>query len=508
MSKIIIRGGRPLKGAVRVHGAKNSVLPILAATLLAEEGSFVIHDVPALDDVRNILQVLESLGVPSRVVEGSVFLDAVMPSTHEAPYELVRKMRASFLVMGPLLARLGKVKISLPGGCAIGTRPIDQHLKGFEAMGAEIGFGQGTIEATVNGKLRGARIYLDIPSVGATENIMMAATMAEGTTLIENAAKEPEIVDLANLLNAMGAKIRGAGTGVIRIEGVERLHGVEHHVIPDRVEAGTYMIAAAITGGDVYVEGAIRDHLGPVVAKLEEMGVIVDCDENGIRVRAEHPLRAVDVKTLPYPGFPTDMQAQMMALLLKAEGTSIVTETVFENRFMHVEEFSKMGAEIKVDGRTAIVSGNTRLTGASVCATDLRAGAALICAALAAEGVTEVSGLHHIDRGYMDIVGKLASLGADILRAPAPEELLRETEQKQMPIFGEPSSAHERELAQIAAVAATDTGEPELETVHVAATVEEDERLPAKKRDSQAAVRQEGNEPPDVGILNIQPTLA
>lgn len=422
-----------MKGAVRVHGAKNSVLPILAASLLAQEGSCVIRDVPALADVNNILDVLEHLGVKSQQSEGSVELNAVHLTSFEAPYELVRKMRASFLVMGPLLARFGKVSISLPGGCAIGTRPIDQHLKGFEAMGAEIGFGQGAIEASVQGKLRGARIYLDIPSVGATQNIMMAAATADGTTLIENAAKEPEIVDLANFLNAMGATVRGAGTGVIRIEGVESLRGVEHHVIPDRVEAGTYMIAAAITGGDVYVEGAIRDHLSPVVAKLEEMGVVIDSDENGIRVHAKHPLRAVDVKTLPYPGFPTDMQSQMMALLLKAEGTSIVTETVFENRFMHVEELTKMGAEIKTDGRTAIITGGTRLSGAAVTATDLRAGAALVCAALAAEGVTEVGGLHHIDRGYMDLVGKLSALGADILRAPSPEQLLQDVEKAQMP---------------------------------------------------------------------------
>ncbi|WEK53950.1 MAG: UDP-N-acetylglucosamine 1-carboxyvinyltransferase [Candidatus Cohnella colombiensis] len=429
MSKIIVRGGRTLSGTVRVHGAKNSVLPILAASILAEQGHSVIHDVPALDDVKNILQVLTSLGMRAQQSDGSVTLQADRLTSFEAPYELVRKMRASFLVMGPLLARLGKVRISLPGGCAIGTRPIDQHLKGFEAMGAEIGFGQGTIEASVQGKLRGARIYLDVASVGATENIMMAAATAEGTTTIENAAKEPEIVDLANYLNAMGAKVRGAGTGVIRIEGVERLQGVEHQVIPDRVEAGTYMIASAITGGDVYVEGAIRDHLGPVVAKLEEMGVLVDCDENGIRVRSNGQLRAVDLKTLPYPGYPTDMQAQMMALLLVADGTSIVTETVFENRFMHVEELTKMGATIKVDGRTAIVTGGSKLMGASVCATDLRAGAALICAALVADGVTEVSGIHHIERGYMDIVNKLANLGAEILRAPSPEEVLEEAEQ-------------------------------------------------------------------------------
>lgn len=428
MSKIIVRGGRTLKGTVRVHGAKNSVLPILAAALLAEEGSSVIHDVPALDDVKNILQVLAALGVHAKQSDGSVRLQAESLISYEAPYELVRRMRASFLVMGPLLARLGKVRISLPGGCAIGTRPIDQHLKGFEAMGAEIGFGQGTIEASVNGKLRGARIYLDIASVGATENIMMAAATAIGTTIIENAAKEPEIVDLANFLNAMGGKVRGAGTGVIRIEGVERLRGVEHHVIPDRVEAGTYMIAAAITGGDVYVEGAIRDHLGPVVAKLEEMGVQIACDENGIRVNATHPLKAVDVKTLPYPGYPTDMQAQMMALLLVADGTSIVTETVFENRFMHVEELVKMGAEIKVDGRTAIVTGGVKLSAASVCATDLRAGAALICAALTADGSSEIGGVHHIERGYVDIVGKLAALGADIYSAQSPEDVLEEAE--------------------------------------------------------------------------------
>lgn len=429
MSKIIVRGGRPLQGTVRVHGAKNSVLPILAASLMAEQGSCVIHDVPALDDVTNIIQVLAALGVHAKQANDSVRLNASRLTSYDAPYELVRKMRASFLVMGPLLARLGQVRISLPGGCAIGTRPIDQHLKGFEAMGAEIGFGQGSIEARVNGKLRGAKIYLDIPSVGATENIMMAAATAVGTTTIENAAKEPEIVDLANFLNAMGAKVRGAGTGVIRIEGVERLEGIEYTVIPDRVEAGTYMVAAAISGGDVYIEGAIRDHLGPIIAKMEEMGIGIECDENGIRVQADKPLRAVDVKTLPYPGFPTDMQAQMMTLLLRAEGTSIVTETVFENRFMHVDELVKMGAEIKVDGRTAIVTGNSRLAGAQVCATDLRAGAALICAALAADGVSEVSGVHHIDRGYVDIVGKLAALGADVYRAPSPEEVLAEAEE-------------------------------------------------------------------------------
>lgn len=323
--------------------------------------------------------MLESLGAKVTYDQEEVItVDASQLVSCEAPYEWVRKMRASFLVMGPLLTRMGHTRISLPGGCAIGTRPIDQHLKGFEAMGAEINLGQGYIEAKSEGRLRGAKIYLDVASVGATENIMMAATLASGTTIIENAAKEPEIVDLANYLNSMGAIVRGAGTGVIRIEGVEKLHGVEHTVIPDRVEAGTYMIAAAITGGDVFVEGAIADHLGPVIAKLEEMGVTIDVQENGVRVKADHPLKSVDVKTLPYPGFPTDMQSQMMALLLKAEGTSVVTETVFENRFMHVEQFGLMNAEIKVEGRTAIVTGGSKLTGAKVCATDLRAGAALI----------------------------------------------------------------------------------------------------------------------------------
>ncbi|AJY74553.1 UDP-N-acetylglucosamine 1-carboxyvinyltransferase [Paenibacillus beijingensis] len=416
MSKIIVRGGRKLKGTVRVHGAKNAVLPILAASLLATEGESVICDVPLLDDVLTIKQVIETLGAKASYEGEKMTVSASELISCEAPYEWVRKMRASFLVMGPLLARLGRVRISLPGGCAIGTRPIDQHLKGFEAMGADITLGNGFIEAKAPGKLRGAKIYLDVASVGATENIMMAASMAEGTTTIDNAAKEPEIVDLANYLNAMGAKIRGAGTGVIRIEGVDKLTGVTHSVIPDRVEAGTFMIAAAITGGDVFVEGAIGDHLGPVIAKLQEMGVRITEEDNGLRVQAAASMRSVDVKTLPYPGFPTDMQSQMMALQLVSEGTSVVTETVFENRFMHVEEFKKMNAHIKVEGRTAVVSGSSKLLGAKVCATDLRAGAALICAGLAAEGETEVTGLHHVDRGYVDIAGKLAALGADIVR--------------------------------------------------------------------------------------------
>ncbi|MFD2672051.1 UDP-N-acetylglucosamine 1-carboxyvinyltransferase [Marinicrinis sediminis] len=424
MSKIIVRGGNRLTGKVKISGAKNAVLPIIAASLLGEEGTSVIHEAPPLDDVMTISKVLTSLGVHLTYEDETVTVDASHLETVEAPYELVRKMRASFLVLGPLLARKGHAKIPLPGGCAIGTRPIDQHLKGFEAMGAKIDLGHGYIEAKVEGRLKGAKIYLDVPSVGATENIMMAASLAEGTTLIENAAKEPEIVDLANYLNGMGAKVRGAGTGMIRIEGVEKMHGITHTVIPDRIEAGTFMIAAAITRGDVYVEGAIADHLKPVVSKMQEMGITVEVDENGIRVCVdEHQsLKPIDVKTLPYPGFPTDMQSQMMALQLIADGTSMMTETVFENRFMHVTEFKNMNAQIKVEGNTAIVSGNQRLTGAKVCATDLRAGAALILAGLVAEGKTEISDIYHIDRGYIQICEKFQALGGKVERAEPVRE--------------------------------------------------------------------------------------
>jgi UDP-N-acetylglucosamine 1-carboxyvinyltransferase len=422
LDKIIVRGGKALAGNVKVSGAKNAVLPIIAAAILAEEGTNVIHDVPALEDVRIICDLLKTLGITLTYDKEVLTINASRVTSVEASYELVRKMRASFLVMGPLLAREGKARVALPGGCAIGTRPIDQHLKGFEAMGAKIEIGQGFIEASVEGRLQGAKIYLDIASVGATENIMMAAALAEGTTVIENAAEEPEIVDLANFLNGMGAKVRGAGTGSIRIEGVERLKGCTHCVIPDRIEAGTFMVAAAITGGDVFVEGAICDHLKSVTAKLREMGVEVDEQENGIRVRSNGRLKAVDVKTLPYPGFPTDMQSQMMALLLASEGTSIVTETVFENRFMHVEEFRRMNANIKIEGRSAIVEGGAKLTGSKVAATDLRAGAALVLAGLVAEGETEVSSLHHIDRGYVQFTEKLRGLGALVERvSPAKE---------------------------------------------------------------------------------------
>jgi UDP-N-acetylglucosamine 1-carboxyvinyltransferase len=422
LEKIIVRGGKKLKGRVKIHGAKNAVLPIIAASILASRGEIVIHDTPLLEDVKTITQLLQSLGAEAKLEEGAARIRAEKLTTTQAPYDLVRKMRASFLVMGPLLARKKHARIPLPGGCAIGSRPIDQHLKGFEAMGAEFEIGQGFIEGRVPDRLRGARIYLDVASVGATENIMMAAALAEGRTIIENAAREPEIVDLANFLNAMGAQVRGAGTGTIRIDGVDFLRGTEYTVIPDRIEAGTYMIAAAITRGEVFVEGAIPDHINPLIAKLREMGVHVLEGENGVHVRAEGKLQPVDVKTLPYPGFPTDMQSQMMALLLTADGNSVVTETVFENRFMHVEEMKRMGAKIKINGRSAFIEGGHPLSGAEVKATDLRAGAALVLAGLAAEGTTEVTELHHIDRGYVQLVEKLQALGADIKRVKVDAE--------------------------------------------------------------------------------------
>ncbi|CUA79640.1 UDP-N-acetylglucosamine 1-carboxyvinyltransferase [Anoxybacillus suryakundensis] len=416
MEKIIVRGGKRLSGTVKVEGAKNAVLPVIAATLLASEGKSVIYDVPELSDVYTIGEVLRHLQADVTVGNNKIVVDASGELSVEAPFEYVRKMRASVLVMGPLLARKGRARVALPGGCAIGSRPIDQHLKGFEAMGATVKIGNGFIDAEVNGKLRGAKIYLDFPSVGATENIMMAAVLAEGTTVIENCAKEPEIVDLANFLNAMGAKVRGAGTGTIRIDGVTTLYGAEHTVIPDRIEAGTFMIAAAITGGNVLVQGAVPEHLTSLIAKLEEMGVTIIEEDSGLRVIAPDKLKAVDVKTMPHPGFPTDMQSQMMALLMKAEGTSMVTETVFENRFMHVEEFRRMNADMKIEGRSVIINGPCQLQGAEVAATDLRAAAALILAGLAAEGYTRVTELKHLDRGYVRFHEKLAALGADIER--------------------------------------------------------------------------------------------
>lgn len=416
MEKLVVSGGNKLHGTVKISGAKNAVLPIIAASILGTTPS-TLEEIPSLDDVATICEVLQCLGVKvDKSKQGSLIIDSTNITSCEAPYELVRKMRASFLVMGALLARKGKTKISLPGGCAIGTRPIDIHLKGFEALGAEIIMGHGYIEASAPNGLKGARVYLDFPSVGATENIMMAAALAEGKTLLENPAQEPEIVDLANYLNVMGARVRGAGTNQIRIDGVKELKGANHTVIPDRIEAGTFMIAVAMTGGDVRVSNVLSEHLKPLIAKLTEAGVKIEEDIDGVRVISDGIVNAVDVKTLPYPGFPTDMQAQLMAMATIANGTSIITETVFENRFMHATELIRMGANIKIEGHSAVVEGVKKLTGCQVKATDLRAGAAMVLAGMVAEGVTEIGCIHHIDRGYEILVDKFKSIGADIKR--------------------------------------------------------------------------------------------
>lgn len=417
MEKLIVKGGNRLVGAVKTSGAKNAVLPIIAASILGTTPSH-LDEVPMLEDVHTISEVLKCLGlaVECSPEKNVLDIDSTEITSYEAPYELVRTMRASFLVMGPLLARIGKARISMPGGCAIGARPIDIHLKGFEALGVKIEQGHGYIEASAPEGLKGTSIYFDFPSVGATENIMMAASLAEGTTILENAAEEPETVDLANYLNKMGAKIRGAGTDTIRIEGVEKLHGADYTIIPDRIEAGTYMIAAAMTGGDIVVENVLPEHQKPLIAKLREAGAVVEEDIDKVRVIGKNPLKAVSIKTLPYPGFPTDMQAQMMAMMVIAEGRSKVTETVFENRFMHVVELNRMGAQISTEGRSAVIDGPCKLTGCDVRATDLRAGAAMILAGLVAEGTTRIGDLHHIDRGYENIVAKLKNLGADIER--------------------------------------------------------------------------------------------
>ncbi|HFQ3265966.1 TPA: UDP-N-acetylglucosamine 1-carboxyvinyltransferase [Staphylococcus aureus] len=418
MDKIVIKGGNKLTGEVKVEGAKNAVLPILTASLLASDKPSKLVNVPDLSDVETINNVLTTLNadVTYKKDENAVVVDATKTLNEEAPYEYVSKMRASILVMGPLLARLGHAIVALPGGCAIGSRPIEQHIKGFEALGAEIHLENGNIYANAKDGLKGTSIHLDFPSVGATQNIIMAASLAKGKTLIENAAKEPEIVDLANYINEMGGRITGAGTDTITINGVESLHGVEHAIIPDRIEAGTLLIAGAITRGDIFVRGAIKEHMASLVYKLEEMGVELDYQEDGIRVRAEGELQPVDIKTLPHPGFPTDMQSQMMALLLTANGHKVVTETVFENRFMHVAEFKRMNANINVEGRSAKLEGKSQLQGAQVKATDLRAAAALILAGLVADGKTSVTELTHLDRGYVDLHGKLKQLGADIER--------------------------------------------------------------------------------------------
>ena len=416
MEKIIVEGGNKLKGEVNISLAKNSVLPIIVASILSPN-DVAIKNAPMLEDVIVLNDLLlemdcsiETINNRDLKINTSNLKETSMNS------DLIRKMRASFLIMGPMLSRFGKCKISMPGGCNIGSRPIDLHLKGFKLLGADIEIGHGFVEAKAK-KLKGNRIYLDFPSVGATENILMASVLAEGTTIIENAAEEPEIWDLANFLNSMGAKIHGAGVGKITIEGVDSLKGIEYKPIYDRVEAGTFMVAAAITKSKITINGAIEDHLRPTIEKLKECGVKFESlGKDTILVDGTGEKSPVDIKTLPYPGFPTDMQAQMMALLSLCKGSSIITETVFENRFMHVAELVRMGANIKIDGRTAIIEGVDSLTGCDVKATDLRAGAAMILAGLVAHGRTEISDLYHIDRGYVDIEEKFRGLGANIYR--------------------------------------------------------------------------------------------
>ena len=418
MGAFVIKGGKPLCGTVSVSSSKNAILPIISACLLTED-ECVLKNIPGLDDVSVMCELVTSLGskVEADIKARELYITTKALTGHTAPYELVTRMRASFLVLGPLLARDGIAKVALPGGCPIGSRPVDLHLKGFEAMDVEIVNGHGYIEArTHSGRLKGSRIYLDFPSVGATENLLIGAVLAEGQTVIENAASEPEIVDLATFLNKMGADIKDAGTDTITINGVSRVHGAEHAIMPDRIEAGTLMTAAAITGGDVILQNVVPDHLKPVTAKLREAGIEVSESLSEIRVRGICKPGPLDIKTHPFPGFPTDMQAQFAALLANATGTSIIVETIFENRFMHVNELKRMGALIRLDARTAIIEGTQTLQGAQVKATDLRAGAALILAGLAAQGTTEVLDIHHIDRGYEFIENKLQRLGANIRR--------------------------------------------------------------------------------------------
>lgn len=413
--KLIISGRNRLQGTVKIDGAKNSALSIMAATLLTKDVC-ILRNVPRLTDVDTMAAVIRKLGIKVEWRgDNTLYIDSDDFNNYEAPYELVKMMRGSILVMGPLLARLKKAKISLPGGCAIGARPVDFHLKGFEALGAQVEVEKGYIEAKVD-KLKGDDIYLDFPSLGATENIMMAACLAEGITTIENAAKDPEVVELGHFLNKMGAKVEGLGTDLIRIEGVKELHGIDYTIIPDRIEAGTYMIAAAITGGDVLIEKADPLLLKPLIVKLEEAGVRIELEKSLIKVIGPSRVKAVDIKTLPFPGFPTDMQAQFMALSCVAKGTSVITETVFEKRFVHIGDLIRMGADIKVEGHSAIIKGVKKLSAAPVMASDLRGGAALVLAGLVAEGTTELSRIYHLDRGYVKLEEKLNSLGADIKR--------------------------------------------------------------------------------------------
>lgn len=416
MDKIIIKGKKKLNGEVNISSAKNSILPIIAGSILCS-GKCVLMNSPMLEDVFVISSLLESIGSKIMIDKKKKVLeiDNSLIKNNEPPPDLVRKMRASFLIMGPMLARFGKFKIAQPGGCNIGTRPIELHLKGFSALGAKVNSAHGSVEASAK-KLIGNNIYLDFPSVGATENIMMAAVFAEGQTIIENAAAEPEIKDLANFLNKAGARISGAGTNMIKIEGVKELNEVTYTPIYDRIEAGTFMAAAAITRSKIKINGVNEEYLKPIIAKMTELGAEFEIDGNNIIIDADKDLKPIDIKTMPYPGFPTDMQAQMMAVLCTIKGTSIITETVFENRFLHVPELKRMGANIKIDGRSAVIEGVKKLMGCEVKATDLRAGAAMILGGLAAEGYTTVGDVYHIDRGYVDIEGKLKKLGADIKR--------------------------------------------------------------------------------------------
>jgi UDP-N-acetylglucosamine 1-carboxyvinyltransferase len=416
VQKIVIRGGARLRGEVRVSGAKNAALPILASSLLAQ-GRSIYRNVPALGDVRTMGRLLGKLGAEiDDKPAGTMVVDATKITELEAPYELVKTMRASVLVLGPLCARYGRARVSLPGGCAIGARPIDQHLKGLAAMGARIELEHGYVSARAR-RLRGATIVFDLVTVTGTENLMMAAALAKGRTTLENAAREPEVEELARVLNKMGARIHGAGTPLITVEGVDELQPVEHSIIPDRIEAGTLLVAAAITRGDVLVRDCLPEHLEAVLAKLRASGVEVTADGDGIRVRGKGELTPADISTQPFPGFPTDMQAQFMVLMTRARGQSVLSETIFENRYMHVPELQRMGADIVVEGRTAIVRGPTKLTGATVMATDLRASASLVLAGLIAEGTTEILRIYHLDRGYDRLDKKLRALGADVRRA-------------------------------------------------------------------------------------------
>ena len=415
MDKLVVRKSGPLKGEVVISGAKNSVLKLMAASILAEDVC-VIENVPNLQDVRVMAEILVALGMKVEWTKrNEITITPAEELLTEPPYDLVQKMRASIVTMGPLLAKAGKARLAQPGGCAIGERKIDLHLKGFAALGVEIKQSHGCVEGIAD-KLVGSTIYLDFPSVGATENIMMAAVLAEGVTIIENPAKEPELTDLANFLNKLGANVKGAGTDTIRIKGVDRLGGAVHSVLPDRIEAGTYMVAAAVAGGDVMVRNVMPNHLKAIVAKLQESGADVEVLDEDIHVKSTGKLKSIDIKTLPFPGFPTDMQAQFMALISVAEGVGTITETIFENRFMHATEFSLMGADIKVEGHSAIVQGGSNLEGANVKATDLRAGAALVIAALVADGPTTIHNIYHIDRGYDLFEEKLRGLGVDITR--------------------------------------------------------------------------------------------